>query len=105
MRGGRFAEHRFAEHLAQPLHGYVDAVVELDYRSIGPELAPDFRTRNNFTGPLQQQAEYPEGLLREKNADAPSPQFTGAQVQLEIADANLHRLTNSHCDRPIISAR
>src|SRR5262249_46938977 len=70
-----------ANYGAQPLHGSVKAVLEIDKSSFGPQLAAEFVARQQFAGLAQQHEENVEGLVLKANPQAVLPQLAGADVE------------------------
>jgi hypothetical protein len=79
---------RFAQYVAQALHGRVDAVIELDYRVIRPELLTDFLAKNDFAGTFEQRDQYLERLVLETDPEIVLTQFGAAQIELKRSEPN-----------------
>jgi len=67
---------RIREHIAQLLHGAVQAGIEIDEGVRGPEPLMEFFAGNDIAGMLQQQRQYLEGLILKFQADAVLAQLT-----------------------------
>jgi hypothetical protein len=57
------------------LHGRIDAVVELDYRVVGPELVADLLAQDYLARTFQQHPEDLERLVLKSDPDARFAQF------------------------------
>jgi hypothetical protein len=72
-----------AEGGAQPLDRRVEAVLEVDERSVGPETLPQFVARDDVAGALEHQAEDFVRLILQADAPRPVAQLAGMAVELE----------------------
>lgn len=79
---------RIAESVAKLLDGFVQSVIEIDENIGGPETSPQFVTRDDLTGPLQQNRENLDWLLRQANLRAVLRELAGSRIQLEKSEAN-----------------
>ena len=65
-----------AERGAQPLHGGVQAVLEIDEGAVGPQARTELLAGHDVPGPLQHQPQDLEWLLLEPDAGLSLPQLT-----------------------------
>jgi hypothetical protein len=57
------------------------------------------RISDRLSTTLQQQAEYPGGSFRQKDADVWASQLTRSQIEIQITDSDPHSLTTNHFRR------
>ena len=72
-----------AERGAEPLHGSIQTVFEVNECSLRPETLRQLLARDHVARSLEHHAEDFERLLLEPDAFLPFPQLAGAHVELE----------------------
>jgi hypothetical protein len=80
---------RFTQRVPQPLHGRVDAVVELDYGVVGPELVADLLAQNYLAGAFKEHPEDLKGLVLKPDADTVFAQLSRTDIQLKWAESDI----------------
>ena len=75
-----------AERRAQPLHGGVEAVLEIHVGAVRPQLPPQLLARHHLAGPPQQQAKDFERLILQAYPCRSRPQLPRPFVELERAE-------------------
>ena len=68
---------------AEPLHGRIQAVLEVDERPLRPQPVPQLVTRHDVARTLEHQAEDFERLVLEAHARRSFPQLARTEIQLE----------------------
>ena len=76
-----------AERRSQPLHGGIEAVLEIDERAVGPQPLAQLVPGDDVAWTLEHHPEDFERLLLQPDADAVLPQLAGSDVELERAKA------------------
>src|SRR5688572_22873240 len=76
-----------AKRRSQPLHGGVEAVLEIDKRAVRPEPLAQLVPGDHVAWTLEHQSKDFERLLLQPDAHAVLPQLAGSDVELERAKA------------------
>ena len=88
----RLDEARFlrlvAEGFAQPRNGRIQVVLEVDEDVARPEPVLQLLSRDDLTGPLEEQRQDLEGLLAQADAHPSLVEPPGCEVDFEVAESN-----------------
>jgi hypothetical protein len=75
----------------------IDAVIELDYGPVRPELAVQFLPRHQLARVFEEQHQDLHGLIRNPNPYSVAAQFSSPHIQLEGTKAEgARRLSGAH---------
>jgi hypothetical protein len=81
-----------AERLPEPLHGGIEAVLEIDERAIRPEPPLQLVTGHDVARPLEHHAEDFEWLLLQPDPAVAVVKLSRTEVQLERSEADAPRV-------------
>ena len=79
---------RFAQRIAQPLDGGIQAVIEVNEGVRRPESAAQFLSGNHFPRSFKQRCQYLKGLFLELYLLSPLAQFPGLEIHLERTETD-----------------
>jgi len=82
---------RVTQRLPQPVHRFIQAVVEVHKRVGRPELLLELLAADEPTGMLQQNREYLKGLVLQDEPVTVALEFPALQVELKLAETDLVR--------------
>jgi hypothetical protein len=100
---------RVAEGSAQGPNRYIDGVVKIDRRVIGPEIFPDLFARRYFAVSLNEQSQDLEWLFLKNNRAHPipcldRPQLAAPQVKLKGSEPHAAWLRKIHAASGLAAA-
>jgi hypothetical protein len=78
---------RIAERVAECLDGGIQALIEVDVRSVGPQAGAQVFTTDYFAGMFQQGGENLQRLVAETNREASTEKFSLGKIQLKLTEA------------------
>ncbi len=79
---------RFAQRVAQPLDGSIQAMIEIDEGVRRPELAAQFLSGDKFSRAFKQRRQHLKRLFLELYLLSPLAEFPGVEIHLERAETN-----------------
>jgi hypothetical protein len=77
-----------AQRFPKPIYRVVEAVVIIDKGVVGPQLSPDFFSRDHLSRTTEKNGEDLKRLIMQFDSGARLAQFSRAQVQFEDAEAD-----------------
>src|SRR5882762_5083119 len=79
---------RFAQRIAQPLDGGIEAMIEVDEGVRRPEFAAQFLSGNQFSRSFKQRSQNLQGLFLQLHLLPALAQFPSVKVDLECAETD-----------------
>jgi hypothetical protein len=79
---------RFAQRIAQPLDGGIEAMIEVDEGVRRPEFAAQFLSGNQFSRPFKQRRQHLQRLFLELYLLSPLAQFPSVEIDLERTETD-----------------